>query len=632
MLRRALSVLVAISLLAVLAPAAFAASLAPTRVIVVLRDGAGAPGPTAVALGRANGFTPGHVYQHALRGFAASVPAGRLAALRADPRVASVELDRVAYTTEQQVPTGIKRIFAPGNATIDIDATDDWRVDVDVAVIDTGIDLDHPDLQVYRSTNCSGGGPFKKSCGSGGNDDNGHGTHVAGTIGALDNGIGVVGVAPGARLWAVKVLSSSGSGYLSWIIAGIDYVAANAEEIEVANMSLGCECPSTAMDSAIANAVAMGVVFAVAAGNSDKDTSTFHPAAHPDVIAVSALADFDGLTGAAAQPTCRADQDDTLADFSNWGATVEIAAPGVCIASTWLNGGYETISGTSMAAPHVAGAAALLASRNDPDTKADTQAIRSTLIAKGNLDWTDDSGDGIKERLLDVSDATTFNPVLVAGPGGGGGANSAPVAIDDAYSVTVGQTLTVAAPGVLGNDTDSDGNTLTARLVTSVSHGSLALASDGSFTYTPSSSDADTTFTYTANDGIADSNTATVSIVVSPAPTAGSIHVGDLDRATTSSGNGWTASVTAAVHDAADNAVSGATVSFTWSGGHSAAGTCTTGTNGACQATTPTIHKKNGSVTFTVTGVSHTLSTYSPTDNHDPDAESNGTSIVVAKP
>lgn len=220
--------------------------------------------------------------------------------------------------------------------------------------------------------------------------------------------IGVVGMAPGARLWAVKVLGDNGSGYTSWIIAGIDYVTANAASIEVANMSLGCECSSAAQDTAISNSIAKGVVYVVAAGNNDKNASTFSPANHPDVITVSALVDFDGVAGGLGSPTCRADQDDTLADFSNWGSTVEIAAPGVCVLSTWAGGGYNTISGTSMASPHAAGAAALLAARNNPNNKTDVLAIRSTLINEGNTNWTDDSGDGIKEPLLDVSDSNTF--------------------------------------------------------------------------------------------------------------------------------------------------------------------------------------------------------------------------------
>src|SRR5262249_11965904 len=155
----------------------------------------------------------------------------------------------------------------------------------------------------------------------------------------------------------------------------------NADAIEVANMSLGCECTSSALNTAITKSVAAGVTYVVAAGNSDKDAATFSPANHPDVITVSALADFNGKSGGGAPPTCRIDQDDTLADFSNWGADIAVAAPGVCITSTWLKSGYKTISGTSMAAPHVAGAAALLAATNGAYTPAE---IRKLIVDSGN--------------------------------------------------------------------------------------------------------------------------------------------------------------------------------------------------------------------------------------------------------
>ncbi|KAF0190436.1 MAG: peptidase S8/S53 subtilisin kexin sedolisin [Gammaproteobacteria bacterium] len=193
----------------------------------------------------------------------------------------------------------------------------DTPLDVDIAVIDTGSQATHPDLRVVTQVN------FTNELSP--DDRNGHGTHVAGTAAALDNGAGVTGVAPGARIWSVKVLDRNGSGYLSDVIEGIDYVTANAASIEVANMSLGCQCQTAAMDEAIRRSVAAGVVYAVAAGNSAMDAATFSPANHPDVIAVSAVADFNGKPGGGAAATCRSDVDDTLADFSNFGGVVDIA-------------------------------------------------------------------------------------------------------------------------------------------------------------------------------------------------------------------------------------------------------------------------------------------------------------------
>jgi hypothetical protein len=334
--------------------------------------------------------------------------------------------------------------------THSIDSTDDYRVDVDVAVIDTGVDFDHYDLNVVGGVDCSGGGPFGGNCTSGGDDDHYHGTHVAGTIAALDDGVGVVGVAPGARIWAVKVLDQRGSGYSSWIIAGIDWVAANAGTIEVANMSLGGSGYDQAEYDAIQGAVDGGVAFAVAAGNDNDDASNYSPAAFDNSLTVSALADFDGEAGGNGSPTCRTDQDDTLADFSNWGSAVDIAAPGVCIESTFPieEGEYGTISGTSMASPHAAGALALLASSNNPGSATDVYNLYDQVKNAGNFNWIDDSGDGTQEPLLDVSNTTLFSPVLVAGGGGGGGTTDNPPSVSitsPADGATVSGTVSVTA-------------------------------------------------------------------------------------------------------------------------------------------------------------------------------------------
>ena len=212
---------------------------------------------------------------------------------------------------------------------------------------------------------------------------------MAGTAAAKNNNIGAVGMAPGARLWAVKVLGNDGSGWMNWIIGGIDYVTANADQIDVANMSLGCKCDSNALDAALTNSVAAGVTFAVAAGNSMEDASTFSPANHPDVITVSAMADFDGVGGGLTDTTvtfgiCTEYEDDSFACFSNYGEDVNIAAPGVNILSTALGGGTATMSGTSMASPHVAGAAALhIASNGKPTNATEALAVRAALVAAG---------------------------------------------------------------------------------------------------------------------------------------------------------------------------------------------------------------------------------------------------------
>jgi subtilisin family serine protease len=430
--------------------------------IVVLHDSVEKPAEAAREITRQIGGRIGFTYQHAIKGFSLTVPPQAIPALIKNPLVKYVATDDIRYAFAQTVPTGIQRIFADDNTRIDIDGTDDYRVDVDVAVIDTGVDFQHPDLNVVGGVNCSGGRPWNSSCASGGDDDHYHGTHVAGTIGALDNGIGVVGVAPGARLWAVKVLNSRGSGYTSWIIAGIDWVAANAGTIEVANMSLGGSGFNQAEYDAIQGAVSKGVAFAVAAGNEDDDANNYSPGGFDNVLSVSALTDFDGEPGYRGSPTCRTDQDDTLADFSNWGTAVDIAAPGVCILSTYPieQGEYGTISGTSMASPHAAGALALLASASNPKNATDVYNLYDQVIVAGNYDWTDDSGDNIYEPLLDVS---TFVPVLIAGSGGGGGNTPPSVSItspENGASFDTGESINFA-----GTATDTEDGSLTSSLI-----------------------------------------------------------------------------------------------------------------------------------------------------------------------
>lgn len=361
---------------------------AGNRSIVVFHDNVDAAAATADIV-RAHGATVVHVYRHALQGFAGHLGAAAQT-IAGDLRVKYVVPDSVlslprpviegkgsGSTTPppQTIPTGVSRIQATLSATAKIDGVDE-RVNADVAIIDTGVDLTHPDLNVAGNVTFVNGT-------SSGNDDNGHGTHVAGTIGALDNGIGVVGVAPGARVWAVKVLNRQGSGFTSDIVKGIDWVTANAATIEVANMSLGGSGsdtnPNDPMHDAIKKAVAAGVVFVVAAGNDNQDAATKVPAAYDEVITVSAVADSDGRGGHLGASTSYG-ADDTLATFSNFGADVDLAAPGVSVNSTYKSGGYAKLSGTSMASPHVAGIAALyLAAGAKPVNALGVEAVKQTL-------------------------------------------------------------------------------------------------------------------------------------------------------------------------------------------------------------------------------------------------------------
>ncbi|WP_433124077.1 S8 family peptidase [Micromonospora sp. CA-240977] len=369
--------------------------------IVVLRSDVDAPS-VAAEHARADRATVGYVYANALHGYSARMSATAAARIARDSRVLFVQPDGVATASAQTTPTGINRADAELSPTAKINGLDE-RVNVDVAVIDSGVDLDHPDLNVYTA------GAKNCSTGNSADDGNGHGTHVAGTIGALDNTVGVVGVAPGARIWPVRVLNNSGSGSFSAIICGIDYVTAHASEIEVANMSLGgsgsdsaCGSNKDAMHEAICRSVAAGVTYVVAAGNETDNAANHVPSAYDEVITVSALADFNGVPGGGAAATCRSDVDDTIADFSNFGADVDLMAPGVCIYSTWKGAAYNTISGTSMASPHVAGGAALYKATHPTATPS---AVKSALQAAGttNYSWPAGDPDGTQEKLLNVA-------------------------------------------------------------------------------------------------------------------------------------------------------------------------------------------------------------------------------------
>ena len=546
--------------------------------IIVFNDGVDAR-DAAGSLASAHGLTVNNVYSHALSGMAAVVPAGRLKALANDPRVAFVEENQAVQAF---LPTGIDRSDADLNSVSGI-AGDGGEVDVDVAIIDTGIDLDHPDLNVFKWTNCARKGPKNTSCkggDSGADDGAGHGTHVAGTVAARDNGDSVVGMAPGARLWAVKVLGNDGSGWMNWIIAGVDYVAQNSASIEVANMSLGCACSSSALDAALTNAVAQGVTFAVAAGNSMSDSAGYSPANHDDVITVSAVADFDGQPGGLSDQTvtfssCTERDDDSLACFSNFGASVDIAAPGVSILSTYMGGGTATMSGTSMASPHVAGAAALLLAVDSTLSPADVRAaLVASAWAQSGPGGFDGDTDGIAEPMLNAGSGWTPPPPPEA-------ALLVSIAVTPVDAqVVVGGTQQFTATGSYDDSSTAD---ITASVTWASDAGTVASVDDSGLATGLSTGFAG----ISATQDTIGSNSASLEVVdAPPPPPAGTVvSVTGVDHLLSGGKNGdKDLRVTVNVADDLGNPVESATVSITLnnvSSGASWTGTASTGADGS---------------------------------------------------
>ena len=335
--------------------------------IVTLEQGADARG-----IARRHAASPRFVYESALDGFAASLTDGQVRALRNDPAVVAIEPDQVVRADATQTMTA-------GGGLYGLDRTDQRALPlsgsytyggtgsgVRAYVVDTGIATAHADFG-GRASN------VYDALGGNGQDCNGHGTHVAGTIGGA-----TYGVAKASLLRGVRVLGCSGSGSTSGIIAGIDWVRANHVKPAVANMSLGGGF-SSALNTATNNLSAAGVHVSVAAGNENQDACNVSPASAsaPTVVAAS-------------------DKTDTRATFSNFGSCVEVYAPGVGITSTWLSGGTNTISGTSMAAPHVAGVAALYKGGGD----AASSTVNSWILNNSTASVIRSNPSGTPNRLL----------------------------------------------------------------------------------------------------------------------------------------------------------------------------------------------------------------------------------------
>ena len=358
----------------VLPTAATAQTSAVRGFIVVLDDAVANPAAVAAEHAARFGASVTHVYSHALKGYAATVSVADVTALAADPRVAWVEPDGVvrAVTTQSGATWGLDRIdqaSRPLNGTFTYTNTGS---SVNAYIIDTGIHFAHSDFggRAVRGTDKVSAGGLLGLGGGGstnGEDCNGHGTHVAGTVGGT-----TYGVAKSVRLVAVRVLDCSGTGATSGVIAGVDWVTADhdAGEAAVANMSLGGGA-SSALDTAVNNSINDGVSYAVAAGNGNalgiaENACNVSPARVPNAMTIGAT-----------------DNADRKASFSNYGNCVDWFAPGVNITSAWLSGGTKTISGTSMAAPHVAGVSALYLQSNAAASPASVRNALYNLTTKG---------------------------------------------------------------------------------------------------------------------------------------------------------------------------------------------------------------------------------------------------------
>jgi subtilisin len=394
--RRRLAVVFAVSLVGSLT--AFDAGAAPQqskteRWIVVLKDGTD---PDAVA--RSVAASTKQRYTSALTGFAADLTGAQLEKLDRDLRVVSLNPNRVVGRVpdypgaSQEIPpghppqfitNGVRRIGGLESPTANIDNQPN-PMDVDIAILDSGSGP-HLDLNVVGGADCAAGDGF--------DDVDGHGTLVAGFAAAQDNAFGAVGIAPGARIWSVRVGDPDDTITTENVLCGLDWVRQHAGVIDVTNMSFGIDgtvlgkCgvaktktsgpagPATTLKKrdivdpvhfAMCQVDDAGVTQVAAAGNEFVDASGITPAAYPEVISVSGLADADGQPGGTgAFVTCEETEvDDTFAHFSNFGKVIEIAAPAVCISSTFINNTYVTSVGTSFSAPLTAGAAGLLKMRH----------------------------------------------------------------------------------------------------------------------------------------------------------------------------------------------------------------------------------------------------------------------------
>jgi thermitase len=546
--------------------------------------------------------------------------------IRGDESVAFAELDY--ELTADVIPNdtyisnlwGMTKIGAP--AAWD---TQTGSASVVVGVIDTGVAYNHPDLAGQMWTNpgeTAGNGLDDEDTNdyvddvhgincinNSGNpmDDNDHGTHVSGTIGAVgNNGIGVAGVNWDVSIMALKFLGSDGRGSTSDAVECLDY--ATQMGVHLTNNSWGGGGFSTALSDAISRARTAGDLFVAAAGNSsaNTDSSPHYPSSYnlDNVISVASTTSGDALSS-----------------FSNYGPTsVDLAAPGSSILSTVKSGGYASFSGTSMATPHVAGAAALLWAENSSLTGPDVRnAIFSTVDPLASL-----NGKVVTGGRLNVAAA-----IASLGP------PPPPPPLPDAPTLQSATASSHTQIDLVWSDVADESSYKIKRSPTGA-EGSWTLlgtnaADDTTFSNTGLEANATWYYQVIANNITGDSDASnSLSATTPAAPPVVTVHVGDLDGSgANTNGRKWRATVTILVHNSNEVAVSGAGVSVLWSTGQTSS--CTTGAAGTCSLSSSSLSRWTTSVSASVTGVSHALG-YVSDDNHDIDFGTDGTTIVVTRP